>query len=355
MIDFSDFSDASGLNLNGDATIVNDVLGLTPAQLQKRGSAFFSEDIAIDADTSFQTQFQFRLREGQRSRGADGFAFILRNSEADSESLGSEGGGLGYNGITQSLAVEFDTYKNSWDENNNHVALLNDGDITHALAQGNPSFDLNKGSSRNAWIDYDGSTNNLQVFVSDNTNKPDTPLLDYTLDLASVLGSRAFVGFSAATGRRSNAQEIQSWKFSSSNPAPSQNISYAITTSNATLTEGNNGTQPLTFTVTRSGATQNASSVSYAIGGSATNDSDYNSIGGTSGATGQTGMIDFAANEASKTITLNVLGDTVVEPDETVQVTLSNGTAPNGTATIATSSATTTITNDDITGIQLST
>ncbi|MGH2413563.1 MAG: Calx-beta domain-containing protein, partial [Microcystaceae cyanobacterium] len=126
----------------------------------------------------------------------------------------------------------------------------------------------------------------------------------------------------------------------------SQDISYAIATSNATLTEGNSGSQPVTYTVTRTGATQNASSVSYSIGGSATNGSDYNSIGGTSGATGLTGAINFAVGETSKTITLRVLGDTTVESNETITATLSNPTAP-GSASLTTSSATTTITNDD--------
>ncbi|GFE68189.1 DUF4347 domain-containing protein [Chroococcus sp. FPU101] len=135
---------------------------------------------------------------------------------------------------------------------------------------------------------------------------------------------------------------------------PSQNINYAVVTSNAAITEGNSGSQTLTFTVTRTGATQNASSVNYALAGTATNGSDYNSIGGTSGATGLTGTISFAANQTSKTITLNVLGDTIVEPNETIQVSLNNGTAPGGTATITTASATTTISNDDSNGTSTS-
>ncbi|MEG3972798.1 DUF4347 domain-containing protein, partial [Microcoleus sp. T2B6] len=125
-------------------------------------------------------------------------------------------------------------------------------------------------------------------------------------------------------------------------------ISYAIATSPTTLAEGNSGNQPLTFTVTRSGGIGVASTVDYAIAGTA-DSSDYNNIGGTSGATTATGTISFAANEISKTITLDVLGDTVAESDETIIVTLSN---PNPTAapessTITAATATTTINNDD--------
>ena len=131
-------------------------------------------------------------------------------------------------------------------------------------------------------------------------------------------------------------------------------ISYAIATSATSLTEGNTGNQPVTFTVTRSGGIGVASTVNYALGGTA-DSSDYNSIGGTSGATATTGTISFAATETSKTITLNVLGDTVAEPDETIIATLSNPnlTAAPESSTITTATATTTIINDDTAGITI--
>jgi Tol biopolymer transport system component len=126
-------------------------------------------------------------------------------------------------------------------------------------------------------------------------------------------------------------------------------IAYAISAGSATVTEGNSGTTPISFTVSRSGGTDAASSINYAIGGTATNGSDYNNIGGTSGATGTTGTINFAAGETSKTITMNVLGDTVIEPNEAITLSLSNPVAPGPTPTITPQAATTTILNDDVT------
>jgi Tol biopolymer transport system component/Ca2+-binding RTX toxin-like protein len=125
-------------------------------------------------------------------------------------------------------------------------------------------------------------------------------------------------------------------------------IAYAISAGSATVTEGNSGSTPITFTVSRSGGTDVASSINYAIGGTATNGSDYNNIGGTSGAKSPTGTINFAAGETSKTITMNVLGDTLVEPNETITVSLSSPVAPGPTPTITTTAATTTIVNDDV-------
>jgi hypothetical protein len=125
-------------------------------------------------------------------------------------------------------------------------------------------------------------------------------------------------------------------------------IAYAISAGAATVNEGNSGTTRVRFTVTRSGGINAASSINYAIGGTATNGSDYNNIGGTSGATGITGTINFGAGETSKTITMNVLGDTLVEPNETIAVSLSSPVAPGPTPTITTTAATTTIVNDDV-------
>ena len=130
-------------------------------------------------------------------------------------------------------------------------------------------------------------------------------------------------------------------------------VSYAIAAGTPSIAEGNTGTKPLTFTATRSGNTGGASSVNYAITGTATNSSDYNNIGGTSGATAVTGTINFAADETSKTITLDVLGDSQGEPDETIAVTLSSPTSPGVTPTITTATATTTITNDDKAGFTI--
>ena len=123
-------------------------------------------------------------------------------------------------------------------------------------------------------------------------------------------------------------------------------VAYAIATDTASIDEGSSGKKPLTFTVTRSNVTNGASSVKYAIAGTASNVTDYNNIGGTSGAKTATGTINFVTGETSKTITLDVLGDTVVEPDETITVTLSNpiGVAA-ATPIITADTATTTIIN----------
>ncbi|EDX85032.1 RHS Repeat family [Synechococcus sp. PCC 7335] len=134
--------------------------------------------------------------------------------------------------------------------------------------------------------------------------------------------------------------------FGSGAPEDVPNLDYALSGAPTSLVEGNSSAQQVVFTVTRSGATQEVSSVDYAISGTAANGSDYSNIGGTSGANNITGTINFAAGETTKSITLDVTGDTDIESDETIEVSLSNGTSP-GTSTISERDATITILNDD--------
>ncbi|MEG4545098.1 FG-GAP-like repeat-containing protein [Microcoleus sp. Aus8_D2] len=129
-----------------------------------------------------------------------------------------------------------------------------------------------------------------------------------------------------------------------------RNSSYTIATNTPSIIEGNSGKTPATFTIARNGSTELWSTVDYTIAGTATNGSDYNNIGGTSGATAATGKITFAAGETSKTITLDVLGDGSIEPDETIAITLSNPVSPGGAPIITTATATMTIANDDTAG-----
>ena len=88
-----------------------------------------------------------------------------------------------------------------------------------------------------------------------------------------------------------------------------------ISINDVSKTEGNSGTKNFVFTVTRSGDTTGISSVNFATaGGTATAGSDYVSKSGT---------LNFAAGQTTGTITIRVIGNTVVEPNETFFVNLS--------------------------------
>ncbi|MBD1899508.1 DUF4347 domain-containing protein [Trichocoleus sp. DQ-A3] len=131
--------------------------------------------------------------------------------------------------------------------------------------------------------------------------------------------------------------------------ASNDTIQYAITTASLTLKEGETGKQTVTFTVTRSSGIGVASTVDYGIGGTATNGIDYNNILVTGGTTALSDTLSFGVGETTKTINLDVLGDTIFEQDETINVTLSkpNLTLAPASSTITTGTAQVTVINDD--------
>ena len=104
------------------------------------------------------------------------------------------------------------------------------------------------------------------------------------------------------------------------------------------VSEGDDGSMSLTYTVTLSAASGRAVAVDYADAGTgtATSGTDYAAIG--------TGTLTFPAGATRRQVTVSVTGDVLVEPDETVVVTLSNA----GNATIGAATGTGTIVNDDI-------
>lgn len=117
--------------------------------------------------------------------------------------------------------------------------------------------------------------------------------------------------------------------------------SLAIAATSANRAEGNSGSTPFTFTVTRSGALGGTATVDWIVtGGGASPASDADFSNGTP----PSGSLAFAVGEISKTITVNVNGDTIVEADEGFLVTLSNVSG----GILGTSTAEGLIKNDDL-------
>jgi subtilisin-like proprotein convertase family protein len=109
----------------------------------------------------------------------------------------------------------------------------------------------------------------------------------------------------------------------------------AVSVSAASVTEGNSGISGLVFTVTLSSAPVQTVSVTYATSdGTAQANSDYTPTSGT---------LSFAPGVQSQTVVVPVIGDAVVEADESFALNLSGA----GNATVAVASGAGTIANDD--------
>ncbi len=226
--EFPDFSDLSTFTLNGTAAAIENpitvnerpVLRLTET-LGQTGSAFVTDSIPLmDAQGfrgSFSTFFSFLMLDpccwgDVDGAGADGLVFVVQTV---SDTVGGGGGGIGYADIPRSLGVEFDTYDNGAPDRNsgNHVGINTNGNITsHVVAP--VGTRLNNGEVWYAWIDYDGAGALLEVRLSEQSDRPEEPLLTYSVDLAGVLESPyAFVGFTAGTGGGGETHDIASWAF----------------------------------------------------------------------------------------------------------------------------------------------
>ncbi|MFM2431937.1 MAG: hypothetical protein RLZZ511_3150 [Cyanobacteriota bacterium] len=205
------------ISLNGAANRAATAIELTPDRQHSRGSAFYNAPVQIGPNTGFNTQFQFVLDGAAGTTGADGFTFALQNSSAGSQALGAVGSYVGIGLVEKSLAVKFDTYKNANDVAENTVAIVLNGEVYAPIALQALPFDLNNGAAYSAWVDYDGLTDQLTVYVSDGTAKPAVAVLTTTIDLTTVVGEQAYVGFTAAAGGIAQRQTVTGWQFQTGN------------------------------------------------------------------------------------------------------------------------------------------
>lgn len=242
-ISYPDFSNLSGLTLNGSAATINsggpvlfngqDVLRLTNDYGQN-SSAFLTTAIPlVDSGgfkASFSTEFQFQITTppgtfgDEDGSGADGICFVV---QTNSNTAGGGGGDIGYGGIPNSLGIEYDTYDNGpglSDFDGNHLGIDLNGNIASVKVQNVPDR-MNDGDLWNSWVDYNGDTQLLEVrLAKGSTIRPGAANLSYNVDLASVLGQpNAFVGFTSGTGAGMGLHDIRSWTFTNTY-APITNV-----------------------------------------------------------------------------------------------------------------------------------
>jgi hypothetical protein len=226
---------ASRLKFNGASSVTSDgKLRLTPALSDKSGGVFNKERLSLRANNAFSTYFVFQT-SGQGSTnpswyeaGADGFVFTL---QADSNSAGGRGNGIGFGGldgtvgIKNSLGIEFDMYPNTeasiGDPSNNHIGIHLDGTVSHKNKNGSSKvvkdipksqFNFkNPNKQFHVWVDYNGDK--IQVFLNDSASKPGTAVVEQAgVDLASIMGSQdVYAGFTAGTGGAYQNHDILKW------------------------------------------------------------------------------------------------------------------------------------------------
>lgn len=264
-------------------------LRLTPSHQSKKGSVWYQKKLPVL--TGFSTTFQFQISDHSQTctyhrdpffslhhykscvvHGGDGFAFVIQldefsETETKTEtasalsSLGGDGQDLGYGGIQNSLAIEFDTWtnvkegQNSDDLFTDHISIhastsLEDNNkigmafgYQTALGYSRPA-NIADGKIHTVKICYypeikheflgqftanqnlipfikDNGENRrlgtLVVFYDDSDNKEkEKPILAIPINLSVALNlpqSLAYVGFTASTGTKWETHDILNWEW----------------------------------------------------------------------------------------------------------------------------------------------
>ena len=120
--------------------------------------------------STFSASFNYQI--GGNS-GADGFSLIF----CPTFFLAGAGGGLGYQGApVNSVAVEIDIFKNSFDPDNSHIAVLSGGSISTHLSL----YSVTVRPSGNLAVTYSSKT----LYIYHNN----ILIITYPIDLNSIIG-----------------------------------------------------------------------------------------------------------------------------------------------------------------------
>ncbi len=219
---FTGACSGGGLTCVGNTAVTGGgALRLTPATTSQSGAGYSTTAIALGTGATFSTTFQFLITNRGGIAPADGLTFVVAAATAG---LGTGGGGLGYSGVLNSVAVEFDTYDNGEVGGSNHVGvdsngvLANNGVNPYGVSNCSSitGFVLGCMSNGDIWtatIDYDGSTNLLNVFVQDGASAVQHIISGMSINIGSLLGTNtAFVGFTSGTGSGFANHDILNWQ-----------------------------------------------------------------------------------------------------------------------------------------------
>jgi hypothetical protein len=217
------FGGRTGLSLNGSARSAGGLIRLTGKHDSQAGSVFCTNPVNV---RTFNTVFRFQTTGGNNT--ADGLTFCIQGEGP--RALGGLGGGLGYGPdptdvldpgfrITKSVALKFDLFDNQTIQPRSSMGLYKNGDspiattaIGGEIALDPLGIDLHSGHQFRVTLAYDGTT--LMTVIRDLTLLKEVSR-SFAIDIPSITGNTAHVGFTGGTGMLNADQEIMSWQFTS--------------------------------------------------------------------------------------------------------------------------------------------
>lgn len=201
--------------IGNSQSLGNNCFIITQDILNQSGGVWYDNAIDFDNDFTINYQNNFGSKDGD---GADGMALVFKRNP--NPELGNAGGGMGYQGITESLTIEFDTYQNNIPSEGlladpffDHIAIMRNGNPFHNSADNLVAVE--QASATNANIE-DGLTHEIKIeWIAATTT------LNVYFDCVFRLGliqdvkntifsgdDSIFFGFVGSTGGRSNLHQV---------------------------------------------------------------------------------------------------------------------------------------------------
>jgi serine/threonine protein kinase len=241
---------SGNLTFSGNASVSNSALQITPDTrndpgtylVNKAGRIMFTRPYVLWASNSsnataadgrrvasFSTVFKINLFRANDSVKGEGIAFVIASDGGVDPPPGSVGEYLGLTNASTDgsaangfAAVEFDSLKQAYDIDDNHVGIDVNGVRSKAAASltpfgielaPRPNNTSTDDGSNMVWVEYNGTSRHMWVYMARNgSNRPATPVLDTALDLSTVLlGKKAYFGFTASTGVAYQLNCVHMW------------------------------------------------------------------------------------------------------------------------------------------------
>ena len=320
---------SGALTFAGSGALANGALRLTNSG-SSDGAAWYNTKLST---TSFTTAFAFQISTlaGQYmgGMGGDGITFTIQNDAGNA--VGSNATGLGYQGITNSVALKFDLvpWDGTWASNlaAGNEELDSIGVFSGGAAPTTPASDLSMtgvqlrdGDVFQASVAYNGTT--LAVTLVDMTAIQHwTATESYTVNIPSAVGANtAWFGFTGGSGGNvpaSSFQNILWWTYDQ----PQMNVTPAAVPATVTGTTGQLALQ--------SGSTEGTSGASYT----------WSAATVPSGAAPPTFGVNNGGSSGSTTATFSAAGTYVL----TATMTDVNGNVAANTVTVVVQQTPTTV------------
>jgi hypothetical protein len=212
------FASHGDLTSNGSAFFPGTHVRLTDDRVGEDGTVWIAVNSGVDLQ-NFSTTFTFQVRPGVINPPplADGFTLTIQGNSPSE--LGGEGGGLGYSGIRNSVAVKFDLIK----DGGNETGLYSDGHFPGTPAPGSgdvvvslngTGIDLKNQNPKRVVLTYNSGV--LTETITDLVTQA-TFTTFYQVDIPSKVvpgaGNLFYVGFTGGTGGLAAIQDVLTWTF----------------------------------------------------------------------------------------------------------------------------------------------